>query len=90
MTDNIAASAATRCSHESDPLVVALCEATGPPIWVNLMLGELAASLVVSQSEGAPTLGRPLTPTVASLEAQSSLADTRSPPWMVQLNCVDA
>jgi hypothetical protein len=50
-----------------------------PPVWVNPMLGELAASLVVNRS----ALGRPSTLTTASLEAQASLADTRSPPRMV-------
>jgi hypothetical protein len=35
-------------------------------------------------------LGHPSTPTAASREAQASLADTRSPPWMVQLSFTDA
>jgi hypothetical protein len=54
------------------------------------MRNELAASLVVSRSAGAPALERPSTLTVASLEAQASLADTRSPPRMVQFSFADA
>jgi hypothetical protein len=54
------------------------------------MLDELAASLVVSRSAGAPALGRPSTLTVASLEAQASLVDNCSSPRMVQLSFADA
>jgi hypothetical protein len=66
----------------TDPLALALCEGAGPPVWVDPMLDELAASLVVSWSTGASVL-HPSTPTVASLEAQAALADSRSPPRMV-------
>ena len=56
----------------------------------SIVVDELATSLVVSQSVGAPALGSPSTLIAASLEVQASLADTHSPPWMVQLNFTDA
>jgi hypothetical protein len=83
MTCNIATSTAARCFQESDPLAVALCEGARPAVWFDLMLDELAASRVVSGSAGAPALGRPSTPTVASLEVQALMADTHLPPRMV-------
>ena len=89
-TGNVATSTIARCSQESDPLVVALREGARPPVWVDPMLDELAASLVVSRSTGAPALWRPFTQTTASLEVQASLADTRSSPRMVQLSFADA
>ena len=67
-TGNVATSTVARCSQESGPLMVALYEGTGPPIWVDPMLDELIASLVVSRSVGAPALGRLSTATAASLE----------------------
>jgi len=75
---------------ESDPLAVALCEGAGPPIWVDPMLDELAASLVVSRSAGAQAFERPSTLTSASLEVQTFLADTYSPQRMVQLSFANA
>jgi hypothetical protein len=81
-------STATRCSQESD--LLALWEDARPPIWVDPMLDELAASLVVSRSAGTPALGRPSTPTAASLEVQALMADTCSPPRMIQLSFADA
>jgi hypothetical protein len=53
------------------------------------MLDELAASLVASWSTSALVLC-PFTLTTATLEAQAALADTRSPPRMVQLSFADA
>ena len=47
---DVATSTAARCSHESDLLTVVLCEGAGPPVWVDPMLEELAASLVMSRS----------------------------------------
>jgi hypothetical protein len=70
--------------------VVALYEGAGPPIWVNPMLDELVASLVVSRSVGASALGCPSTLTAASMEVQTLVADSRSPPRMVQLSFADA
>lgn len=54
--------AATRCFPELDPLVAMLCEGAGPPAWVDPMLDELAASLVMSRPTGAPVHGSPSTP----------------------------
>jgi hypothetical protein len=68
---------------------VALCEGSGPPIWVDPMLDELPASLVISRSVGASTFGRPSTPPTAPLEVQALLADSRSPPRMVHLSFAD-
>jgi hypothetical protein len=48
-----AAAAAARCFPEPDPLALELCACEGPPAWVDTMLKELAASLVVSPSVGA-------------------------------------
>jgi hypothetical protein len=61
-----------------DPLALVLRECAGPPVWIDPMLDEIAASLVASQSTSAPVLC-PSTP----LEAQAALADTRSPPCLV-------
>jgi hypothetical protein len=71
-----------------DPLALALCEGARSPIWVDPMLDELNASLVVSWPTGA-SVRRPSPLTAASLEAQAALADTRSPPRVVQLNFAD-
>jgi hypothetical protein len=76
---------ADNTATSTDPLVLALCEDAGPPIWVDPMLDELAASLVASRSTGVPVL-RHSTP----LEAQAALADTCSPQRMVQLSFADA
>jgi hypothetical protein len=56
MTTDCADNAAT----SADPLAVSLCEDSGPPVWVDPMLDELAASLVASRSTSAPVL-RPST-----------------------------
>jgi hypothetical protein len=64
------------------------CVRARGPIWVDPMLDELNASLVVSWPTGA-SMRRPSPPTAASLEAQATLADTRSPSRMVQLNFAD-
>jgi hypothetical protein len=44
-TDN---AAAAHYSPEPDPLVLELCTGEGPPSWVDPMLEELAASLVLT------------------------------------------
>jgi hypothetical protein len=90
VTGNVASATVTCCPQEPDPLAVALCEGTEPPVWVDPMFDELAASLVVSRSVGASTLGHPSTPPAAPLVAQALLADTHSPPRMVQLIYTDA
>jgi hypothetical protein len=70
---NIASSSVTCCPQELDPLVLALCEGTKPPVWVDLMFDELAASLqldaplIVSHSVDASVLGHPSTPLAAPL-----------------------
>jgi hypothetical protein len=55
--DNAATSATDIAWYfpEPDPLVVELCTYVGPPAWVNPMLEELAASLVVSPSRSTNT-----------------------------------
>jgi hypothetical protein len=81
---NVASSPVTCCPQEPDPLVLALCEGTKPPVWVDPMFNELAASLqlaaplIVSHSVDASVLGRPSTPPAAPFGAQALLADTRS------------
>lgn len=47
--------AATRCFLEPDPLVLELYANAGPPTWVDPMLKEFTASLVVSRPVGANT-----------------------------------
>jgi hypothetical protein len=88
--DNAATSSAARFSPESDPLAVTLCEGAGPPAWVDQMLDELGASLVVSRSAGAPAFGCPSSTTATSLEVQPSLVDTSTPPRLVQPSTADA
>lgn len=88
-TDNTATSAAARCFPEPNPLAVALCERARPPVWVfsvDLMLDELAVSLVVSRPTGAPTSGCPSTPAIASQEVQTSLVNTRWDPMVLELD----
>jgi hypothetical protein len=53
VTGNVASSTVTCCPQEPDPLAVALCGGTVPPVWVDPMFDELASSLVVSPSVGA-------------------------------------
>ena len=56
--DNATSSATILCFLEPDPLALALCASTGPPVWVGSfdpMLEELAASLVVSRPMSAAT-----------------------------------
>jgi hypothetical protein len=50
--DSVATSAATLCFLKPDPLVLELCASTGPPAWVDLMLEEFAALLIVCRSTG--------------------------------------
>jgi hypothetical protein len=93
---NVASSSVTCCPQEPDPLVLALCEGTKPPVWVDPMFDELTASLqlaallIVSHSVDASVLGRPSTPPAAPLRAQALLADTCLPPRMVQISFADA
>jgi hypothetical protein len=47
---------ADNAATSTDPLMLALCDGAGPPIWVDPMLDELAASLVASWSMGALVL----------------------------------
>lgn len=48
--DSAAAAAVARCIPKPDPLAMELCACAcaGPPMWVDLMLEELAALLVVT------------------------------------------
>jgi hypothetical protein len=48
ITSNVASAIVTCYPQEPDPLAMALCEGTEPPVWVDPMFDELAASLVVS------------------------------------------
>ena len=62
-------STASRCFLEPNPLVEALCESAGPLAWfvsIDLMLDELAASLVMSRPAVTP----------APQEVQALLVDT--------------
>ena len=68
--DNAATYAVAHCFP--DPLVWELYASAGPPVWVEPMLEELVASLVVSQPAGAPSLA----PMVASQDVEASLVDT--------------
>jgi hypothetical protein len=92
---NVASSSVTCCPQESDPLVLALCEGTKPPVWVDPMFDELTASLqlaaplIVSRSVDASVLGCPSTLPAAPQRAQALLADTCSPPRMVRLSFAD-
>jgi hypothetical protein len=65
----------------------------GPPAWIDPVLEELVASLVVSRPAGALATGGSLALATASQEAEASLVDTRSlaktaqgmmdsPPWL--------
>jgi hypothetical protein len=76
---------ADNAATSADPLALALREGARPPVWIDPMLDEIAAFLVASRSTGTPVL-RPSTP----LEALAALADTRSPPRLVQLSFADA
>lgn len=58
-----------------DPLVWELCASTGPPVWVEPMLEELVASLIVSRPAGAPSLA----PMVTSQDVEASPVDTPFP-----------
>jgi hypothetical protein len=77
-TNNVATAAAARCFPELDPLVLELRASMETPAWVELMLEEPAASLVVSLA-GAPAPGSPPVSAVASQDADASRVDTRSP-----------
>jgi hypothetical protein len=46
--DNTTTSTVADCLHVPDPLVLELCVSTGTHEWVDPMLEEFAASLVVS------------------------------------------
>ena len=59
-----------------DPLVLELCAGKGPPVWIDHMLEELAASLVLIA--GAPAVGCPPPLVVASQGVEASLVDTYS------------
>jgi hypothetical protein len=52
--------AAAHYSPEPDPLVLELCAGEGPPWWVDPMLEELVASLVLTAE--APVTGCPPAP----------------------------
>jgi hypothetical protein len=78
-TDNGAVSAAAHCFLEPNPLLLELCASAEPPAWVDLMLEELVASLVVSWPAGATATGDSLALAPASQETEASLVDTRSP-----------
>lgn len=77
------AAAVAHCFPGPDPLVVELCACEAPPAWVDPMLKELAASLVMSPSAGAPAPGRS-TVLAAASEVDASLTDTCSPVMAIQ------
>jgi hypothetical protein len=60
------------------PLLLELCVCTRPLAWVDPMLEEPVASLVVSRPIGAPTPRCPPAPTTASQEVEASQVDTHS------------
>jgi len=66
-----ASTAAAACFPEPDPLVLEPCAGAGPPAWVDPMLEELTASLVVSRPAGPTTPWCPTTPAGASLTMDS-------------------
>jgi hypothetical protein len=71
--------AVARCFPEPDPLLLELCVCTRPLAWVDPMLEEPVASLVVSRPVGAPTPRcHPPAPTTASQEVEASQVDTHS------------
>ena len=75
--DNATTSAVAHYLHVPDPLVLEPCMSTRPHEWVDPMLKEFAASLVVSQPAGAPgcQLATVTAPQgVEALLANSSLA----------------
>lgn len=84
-TDNDGTSVAAHCFPVPDPLALELCASAsaGPPTWVNPMLEELTASLVVRQPVGAPVPGCPTT-LVATSQEEASLLDTHSPATTAQ------
>jgi hypothetical protein len=77
--DNNATAVAALCFLEPDLLVLELSASVGTPVWVDPMLEELVASLVVSRLGKAQAPGCPLTSAVASQDANASWVDTCSP-----------
>lgn len=76
--DNDATAAAACYFPEPDMLALELCVCAGPPVWVDLMLEELAASLVMSAPPAAeaPAPGCSLVP--VAQEVDVSLLDACS------------
>jgi hypothetical protein len=77
-TYNGVVSAAVHCFPEPDYLLE-LCASVGPPTWVDPMLEELVASLVVSWPARAPATRGSLALATISLDAKALLVDSRSP-----------
>lgn len=69
---NIVDTTAAQCFPKPDPPVSELSASTGLPAWVDPILEELTASLVVSHLAGAIELGRPPPPTATSQETTNS------------------
>jgi hypothetical protein len=77
--DNAATSAVAHYLQQPDPLVLELCENTGPHEWTDAMLEEFATSLVVSWPPEDSAHGCPPAMTTAPQEEEASLVDTYSP-----------
>jgi hypothetical protein len=76
--DDDAAVPATHCFPEPDSLALELCACAGSPAWVDPMLEELAALLIVSRSVGALAPG--CSPTMAAASQESGRI-TDGPPF---------
>ena len=76
--DHAAPTAAALYFFEPDTLGLELCVSVEAPTWVDPMLDELAASLVVSRLAGAKATGCPSASTTVAQE-YTSRVDTCSP-----------
>jgi hypothetical protein len=73
--NNATTTASAFCFPELDPLVLEQCSSAGTPAWVNPMLEELVASLVMSHP--AAQAPRCSAATAASQDADTTLGATR-------------